>query len=276
MAGSLIPAQIVPAPQPARRRYGLFDAATGPLDLSPHGEGGGVRYVPDDCGEGIAYGVACYGTGDGQTEAPAKPGDPDNAEVDTGVFLALATLECSAVGYTAEEMRTKVRRRHETTEMGVVERALWTGRDFQGNPLGILNLEDAAEDISVTGDPGLITDVIGALERYAYTEQGYGYQAIIHAPVEVAAFAFEAGHILQDGPRKITALGSIWSFGAYPGGSIVITGQTTVWRAPEVQVYDAFDQSNNQRLLVAERAYAVAFDCFAGRAEFDPLEVTSP
>ena len=41
MAGSLIPAPIVPAPQPLRRRYGLFDAASGPLDLPAHGEGGG-------------------------------------------------------------------------------------------------------------------------------------------------------------------------------------------------------------------------------------------
>lgn len=269
---TMIPAPIVPAPQPLRTRYGLFTSASGPLDLPQHGEGGGVRYVPDDCGEGHAYGVACYDIG----EAPAKPEDPDNDEVNTGVFLALATLNCSAVGYTLDEQRTKVRRRLETTEQGTVERAFWTGLDFQGASLGILNLNAEAEDISVIGDPGLVTDVIGALERYAYTEQGYGYQAYIHAPVEVAAFGHEAGLVLKDGNRLVTPMGSVWSFGAYPGGSIIITGQTTVWRAPDVQVLDGFNQSTNERLLVAERAYAVSFDCFAGRAEFDPLEVTSP
>lgn len=273
MTAPLIPAPSVAAPVPARRRYGLFDAASGPLDLPAHGEGAGVRYVPADCGEGYAYGVQCYGA---DNPAPVKPIDVDNAEVATGVFAALTTLECSAVGYTLEEYRAKVRRRLEGAEQAVVEGALWSGLDFEGNSLGILNLDDEATDVPTNYDPGLITDVLGALERYAYTEQGYGFQATIHAPVEVAAFAAEAGLILPDGNRKVTPLGSVWAFGAYPAGSVIVTGQTTVWRSPSIQVYDAFENASNLRLLVAERAYAVSFDCFAGRAEFDPLEVTSP
>lgn len=273
MTAPLIPAPIVPAPEPLRARYGLFTAASGPLDLPAHGEGGGVRYVPQTCGTGYAYGVTCYG---GSNPAPAKPLDVDNAEVDTGVFVTLATLECSAVGYTLAEYRDKVRRRLETTEQGVVENAFWTGLDFEDADLGVLNLDGAATDIPTGYDPGLVTDVVGALERYAYTTQGYGYQAYIHAPVEVAAFGHEAGLVLRDGNRLVTPLGSVWSFGAYPGGSIIVTGQTTVWRAPEINIYDSFENATNLRLLVAERAYSVSFDCFAGRAEFDPLEVTSP
>ena len=276
MAGSLIPAPIVPAPQPLARRYGLFTAASGPLDLPDHGEGGGVRYTPEDCGEVAAYGVACYGSGVGQTEAPAKPLDTVADEVNTGVFVALATIECNAVGYTRDEQITRVRRRHEAGEQAAVERALWSGLDFEGNSLGIRTLDTEAVDIPAGYDPGLITDVIGALERYAYTVNGYGYQAYIHAPVEVASFAHESGQVLKDGPRLVTPMGSIWSFGAYPGGSIIVTGQTTVWRAPGVDVADAFNPTSNARLLVAERAYAVSFDCFAGRATFDPLELTSP
>ena len=38
-------------------------------------------------------------------------------------------------------------RRLEAAEQGVVENALWTGQDFEGNPLGILNLDAEAEDI---------------------------------------------------------------------------------------------------------------------------------
>ena len=276
MAGSLIPAPIVAAPQPLARRYGLFTAASGPLDLPDHGEGGGVRYTPEDCGEVVAYGVACYGSGVGQTEAPAKPLDTVADEVNTGVFATLATIACNAVGYTRAEQTTRLLRRHEGGEQAAVERALWSGLDFQGNSLGIRSLDAEAVEVSVGYDPGLITDVIGALERYAYTTQGYGYQAYIHAPVEVAAFAHESGQVLKDGPRLVTPMGSIWSFGAYPGGEIIITGQTTVWRAREVAVADAFNPTTNERLLVAERAYSVSFDCFAGRATFDPLEVTSP
>jgi len=270
---ALTPAPIVVAPEPLRRRYGLFDAAAGPLDLPPHGEGGGVRYVPVTCGDSIAYGVACYNA---ENPAPDKPLDTDNAEVSTGVFLAVSTLNCGAVGYTGPELDQKVRRRLETSEQATVEGAFWTGLDFEGNPLDILNLNAEAEDIPAGYDPGLVTDVIGALERYAYTTQGYGYQAYIHAPVEVAAFAFESGLVLQDGPRKVTPMGSIWAFGAYPAGSVIVTGQTTLWRAPAIEVYSSFETTTNEMLLVAERAYSVAFDCFAGRAEFDPLEVTSP
>jgi len=270
---ALVPAPIVPAPEPLRARYGLFTAASGPLDLPAHGEGGGVRYVPDTCGTAYAYGVACYNA---DNPAPEKPHDSDNAEVETGVFVVLSTLNCGAPGYTMDEYRAKVRRRLETAEQATVEGALWSGLDFEGNSLDILTLDTEAENVASGYDPGLVTDVIGALERYAYTEQGYGYQAYIHAPVEVAAFAHESGLVLKDGPRLVTPMGSIWSFGAYPAGSVIITGQTTVWRAPAIQVYDAFDKVTNEVLLVAERAYAVGFDCLAGRAEFDPLEVTSP
>lgn len=268
---AIAPAPLIEAPEPLKARYGLFTAASGPLALPDHGEAAGVRYVPLTCGGAHAYGIQCYASG----AAPDKPHDGDNAEVNTGVFGALATFECSAVGYSQAEMRTKVMRRLEAAEQSVVEGAFWTGEDFEGNPLGILNLADEAEAVPTGYNPDLITDVVGALERYAYTLNGYGYQAYIHAPVEVAAFAHESGQVLLDGNRKVTPMGSIWSFGAYPAGSIIITGQTTVWRGDVVQ-YDSFDPTTNQRFLIAERAYSVSYDCFAGRAEFDPLEVTSP
>lgn len=273
---ALIPGMIVPAPEQLRRRYGLFDAAAGPLDLAAHGEGGGVRFVPMTCGEAYAYGVACYGSGEGQTPPPDKPLDLGNDEVSTGVFITLATLNCGAGGYTDAENQTTVRRRLEGSEQAAVERALWSGLDFEGNALDILNLDAEAVAVASNYDPGLITDVVGALERYAYTDNGYGGVAYIHAPVEVAAFAAEAGLIVPEGPnRKVTPLGSVWAFGAYPAGEVIVTGQTAVWRTPEIQVYNAFDQATNEVVLVAERAYSVAFECFAGRAEFDPLEEVS-
>lgn len=268
---AMIPAPVVPAPEPIRGRYGLFTAASGPLDLPSHGEGGGVRFVPVQCGAAHAYGVTCY---QGEVAAPEKDMDSDNAEIETGVFLAFSTLKCGAPGYTTEEYRTKVRRRLEGAEQAAVERALWAGLDADGNALGILTLAAEAEPVDPGYDPGLITDVVGALERYAYTEQGYGGTAYIHAPVEVAAFAAEAGLVLPDGARKVTPLGSVWVFGAYPAGDVIVTGQTTVWRAPAIQVYDTFDQRTNEAVLVAERAYSVAFECFAGSAEFNPLEVS--
>lgn len=271
---AIIPGMVVPAPEQLRRRYGLFDAASGPLDLPTHGEGGGVRFVPLACGGARAYGVACYEPG----VAPEKPMDGDADEIVTGVFVALATLNCGAVGYTTAEYENKVRRRLEGAEQAAVEEAFWTGLDFQGNDLGTLSLDTEAVAIDPGYDPGLITDVVGALERYAYTEQQYGGVAYLHAPVEVAAFAAEAGLIVHEGTgptaRKLTPMGSVWSFGAYPSGEVIVTGQTTLWRAPEIQVYSSFENATNEVVLVAERAYSVAYECFAGRAEFNPLEVS--
>jgi hypothetical protein len=58
------------------------------------------------------------------------------------------------------------------------------------------------------------------------------------------------------------------------GAFLHITGQVQVWRSSSEFVYPAdqtMNRTTNQRLLIAEREYAIGFDCFNGRAEFDPL-----
>lgn len=284
---ALIPGLAVPAPEPLARRYGLFDAASGPLPLATHGEGGGVRYVPETCGEGYAYGVNCY---DGTVLAPDKPLDAVGEEVNTGVFLALASVNCNAVGYSEAEYQAMARRRLEAVEQGVAERVFWTGEDDAGNDIGVLDLEKTAEAIfPPTGGTEFMTTVLATLEDYAYRIQGYGYRAYIHAPARFAPYAAEAGLVIPESPtnpnsRKLTPNGSVWVFGGgYPGtgasggsgwpggGFLHITGQTTVWRASDIQVYSAFEVATNTRLQVAERAYAVAYDCFNARIEFNPL-----
>jgi hypothetical protein len=278
---AILPAgPIVPAPEPLRRRYGLLTAAAGPLDLPARGEGGGLRYVPLTCGTARGYGINCY---DGQVASPAKPLDTVPDTVEALPFLALATVACNAVGWTEEEYRQFARRRLASGEQGAVEQAFWNGLDFEDNPLEISTLSENAETITIHDDLDMI-HIVAALEDYAYREQGYGYAAYIHAPVIASAYAAEANLIVQDGPIQRTPYGSVWVFGGgYPGTGAAgaappaggtylhITGQTTVWRSPEESVYSAFDRETNQRMVVAERAYAVAYDCFNGRALFDPL-----
>jgi hypothetical protein len=287
---------LIPGPEPIQRRYGLFTAASGPVHFStPHGRGGGVRYAPVSCGEAHPYPIGCY-EGDVQREsgliqwrtgdAPTKPRDPDNGEVDTGVFAVVASIECGTVGYTAAEDAERVRRRLRNGEQGAVEYALWTGIDQSGNDLDILNLSETAEDIFIT-DPDTLVELVSALEDYAYRDQNYGHTAFIHAPVSVSAWAAEANLVLHDGKLQRTPYGSIWVFGGgYPGtgesasnapvgGAYVhITGQVQVWASPDEFIYpvdQTMDKAHNQRLLIAEREYSVGFECFNGRAEFDPL-----
>lgn len=283
---ALIPGRLVTAPEPLRRRYGLFTAASGPVDLpSPHGQGGGVRYVPVTCGQAHPYPINCY---DGLVEVPeeGKPRDPDNTLVEARPFMVVASIECGSVGYTSAEDEARVRRRLEAGEQGGAEFAFWTGLDRNGNDLDIVSLAGSAEDITVADELDII-EVVAALEDYAYRAQDYGYAAFLHAPVSVTAHAAESNLIVQDGPLMRTPYGSVWVFGGgYPGSGqgateppdggtfIHVTGQVTVWRAESEHVFpvdQTMDRSTNQRLLVAEREYAIGYDCLNGRAAYDPL-----
>jgi hypothetical protein len=277
---AITPKPLVAAPVPLRQRYGLLTAAAGPIDLPQRANGAGLQYVPLTCGTARPYGVNCYS---GEVAAPDKPLDGVPDPVEAGVFLALATVACNAVGWTEQEYLDMARRRLTGGEQGAVEEALWTGLDFEDNGLEITSLAEGAETVTIHDDLDMI-HIVAALEDFAYREHGYGYAAYIHAPVITAAYAAEANLIVEDGQIKRTPYGSIWVFGGgYPGTGAAgaappaggtylhITGQTTVWRSPEVSTYSAFEQATNQRMVVAEREYSVAFDCFNGRALFDPL-----
>lgn len=281
----LHPGELIAGPEPIRRRYGLFTAASGPIDLPlPHGRGGGVRFIPVTCGEAHPYPIGCYG---GLVEVPedGKPVDPSDMEFQTGVFSVVASEECGSLGYTAQEFEAKVRRRLDNGEQGAAELALWTGLDPEGNTLDIPHLDETTDTISV--DSLDIRSVVAGLEDWAYRAQGYGHVAYIHAPVAVAAWAADAGLVIQDGPLKITPYGSVWIFGGgYPGTgldgaappegglNLHVTGQVQVWRSPEPFVYpvnQTMNRTTNQRLLLAEREYSISFDCMNGRALFEPL-----
>lgn len=281
---ALVPGPLVPAPEPLRRRPGLFDAAAGPLDLPPHGQGGGVRYVPLTCGTAHSLRIGCY---DGVPEEieGGKPTDSAEGEVATGVFMVVSAMECGTVGYTSAEDADRIRRRLEAGEQGAVEAAFWSGLDFNGESLDILSLADDPDEITGADELDII-EIVAALEDYAYRAQGYGYTAFLHAPVAVAAHAGAANLVIPDrtGPLQRTPFGSVWVFGGgyagtgpdLPSGGafIHITGQVTTWRSPEVQTFpvdQVMDRATNQRLLLAEREWAVAYDCFNGRAAFDPL-----
>ena len=258
------PAPIIAAPEPVLARYGLFRVASGPLDMPAHGEGSGVRYTPPACGTAYAVGIDC--------PAPEELPEPDsdNDLTATGVFSVRSALECSAVGVTEAEYRTRLLRRLEATEQGTVEATFATGLDYDGATLGALSLDGAAEEVSGPYDPADIRSVIGAL--LAESVAAYGFRPMIHAPASAEAYATDAGLVVQDGTLLRTPSGALWSFGNYPEGELFISGQVTIWRAQEPQVYSTFDVTTNLRSLVAERAYALGIDCgWAARADFTPL-----
>lgn len=263
---AIVPAKVIPAPQPRGLRYGLLTAATGPLDLPvPNGLGGGVRYAPDSCGQARTYPVDCP-----PDVAPTqKVFDPIEDLIDADPFVVYSSLQCGSVGYTQAELEARVRRRFANGEQSAVETEMAVILAAAATPL-------------TSPDPNSIESVVGELQEWLYGVGGvaYGNVGYLHAPVRVQAYAAFAGLLLSDGPLWKTQMGTIWVFGGgYPDdGRVYISGQVTLWRAPDIfvpPVDQTFDRTHNQYKLVAEREYAGAFDCFAGSAEFTPAVVAS-
>ena len=132
-------------------------------------------------------------------------------------------------------------------------------------------------DREVTPQTGLLKSTLLQLDS-TFSERNYGASSFLDFVEKLA----QAGlvQMKHSGRSVMVELNEGFSGEGEPSvdaaGEMAVTGQVTVWRSPEIQVYDSFENETNERLLVAERAYSVAFECFAGTADINLLEVTSP
>jgi len=253
---ALVPADNVPAPQPRGLRYGLFTVANGPLPLPAHGAGGGVIYQPESCGHAHSYPVDCPD----ESPTPEKIFDSMPDPVTAEPFVVYGSLQCGSAGKTQAELEAAVRRNLASGEQAQAEAELAVILDAGAAGLG------AAVDI---------VDAVSRLEQWLYGIESadYGHIGYLHASPEVAAYAGEASLIVDQGAVKRTPYGTLWSIGGgYPEGTLYISGQVTVWRSSDVFVPEldqTLDRSTNQYYIVAEREYAVAYDCVANSITLD-------
>jgi len=259
----IAPPQVVPAPEPRGLRYGLLTAANGPLDLSVHGQAGGIVYEPVSCGFARSYATLCH------TDARIanKTFDPNETPITRESFVVYSSLACGSAGKTSTELEAKVRRRLANGEQSVVEAGMAT----------IL----AAGATPVIAPGTTLADVVGELEQWLYgtdatapADAQYGNVGYIHASPRIAAHAMNAALIVSDGSLLRTRMGTIWVFGGgYPDdGTIYISGNVTVWRAPEVFVsppQQILNKNTNQYHMIAEREYVVSYDCVAASATYN-------
>ena len=266
------PTEYIATPSPGRLRYGLFTASE-PMPLARRG--GGVAYDLDHCAAGALTVSQCV--------ASAAKTFEEGGQNEALPFAVYAGVVCGPVGYSFDEFAAKARAALDAAEQGAVELALWTGLDgVGGNALGIDGFNNSSPTVLNPDDEENIKSVISALENFAYLTSGYGYEAYIHAPVSVAAYA-GTDLIVPDGDLLRTPYGSVWVFGGgYPGtaagGSVpaggttlYVTGKTNVWRSDDVNIPDpaqTLDRETNQQYVLAEREYAASFDCLLGEAEF--------
>lgn len=257
------PAQPVPAPQARGARYGLFSVANGPIDLDQRAIGGGVTWQPDTCGTAHYWPTLCHEERSGYT---VKTFDEEPDIATAASFIAYGSATCGSVGTGVEGMAAKATRNLLSGEQTVAEEALAAALAAVATPV-------------VPADAADIVSVISELEQWLYgtATMAYGNAGYLHASPRIAAWADSQGLLIQDwipggGIRWRTRMGTFWSIGGgYPDdGAITITGQVTVWRSPDVvQTPAQLDRDTNQWYALAEREYAVGWDCHAGSADFD-------
>lgn len=254
----ITPPTIVEAPQPLGRRYGLFLAAVGPIPFPGDRVGGDITYEPVSCGQARALDMACVD----QEDPVEKEFDEGDDWVEATTFVTYSTWQCGSAG--AGDLDTKVRRRLTNGEQSAVEQHLST------------ILAANATTVAAPVDDSA-SSVIGALEQWMYGgsagEQGYGNVAYIHAPFRLASYLHKGTLLWTDSAGRIrTRLGSVVVFGDYPDdGRIFITGTVGLWRSDDVSVPPqaaVLNRANNNYYMLAEREWAVAYECAAGVAEY--------
>lgn len=259
----ITPPEVVPAPEPRGLRYGLFTAANGPLDLPSPAIAGGLIYEPVSCGFARQYETLCHT----DERLASKTFDEGDSPIQRDSFVVYATLSCGSVGNTDAMLEAKVKRRLANGEQSIAEAGLAT----------IL----ASGAIPLVAPGVTLADVVGELEQWLYgsdptipADAQYGNIGYLHAPPRIAAFAADADLVHRDGALLRTPMGSIWVFGAgYPDdGTIYVSGNVTVWRSPDVFVpppRQVLDKTTNHYQMIAEREYAVSYDCVAASAIFN-------
>lgn len=256
----------VPNPVPIVDRYGLFTTATGPLTLPTIGRGGGVQYETGTCELPNSLEVEC-----GPTTSKTLTTDYGVDTIVGTPFVVYSSLVCGLTGMTDQRMRTFLMERLKAGEQAVVENVF--SLQAVGQSPG---LSDNPNVVTVTATTDGVTQSVAELEEAFYSV--YGLTGTIHIPHLLAARLQQGGALRWDGRLWRTAAGSIVSFGNYAGNEpdgdppaaglswIYMTGQVTIWRTPDDDVFitpfeNSFSRTTNQLTAVAEREYVIAFDC---------------
>lgn len=259
---AIVPATTTNAPEPLGRRYGLLTAAAGPLDLlTPGGYGGGVTYDPVSCGGAHRLDSACLAPD--PEDRPVKDFDPADPWITAVPFVVYASLSCGSVGFPGDTAEAKVSRRLVNGEQSQVEQHL-----------GALLADDATAVASA--DPTSLASVFGALEQWLYGggagEQGYGNVGYLHLSLRYGSISDGIGLRRDEAGRYRTKLGTVVVFGDYPDdGQVFISGHVTTWRSVDVATSprnQVLNRTTNQLYMLAEREWAVAWDCTAGVATY--------
>jgi hypothetical protein len=258
--------------------YGLFKVVTamGTMNegspMPVHAGQGGLYYETHVCGLPYCFETNCIET------LGTKTIDDEFVIVNGDPFVIVTDLTCGLVGLTPERTTNFLREKALAGEQARVEQVFSVGAC--GAEPSLANSATPATALGASANP---VAAIAALEEALYST--YGLVGVIHAPYLAGAWLM-ANHLIEKDTAGIwrTAAGTAVSIGNYDGLSPVgaapaagatwlyITGQVSIWRTPESEVFyspfaASIDRSTNQWNGYREREYIVAYECGAFATE---------
>jgi hypothetical protein len=262
MAAIIANNQLIEAPPTSPLRYGIFAASQGPFNLDTRGIGSGISFLTDHCDGATLYDANC-------TTHPTKVFVEGSDLIQAEPFWVVADKHCGTVGRTPAEMEQAARTQLISGEQEQVELAVWNGGGVAASPALTL----AGATIVTPAAPGAGT-AIAALEQAAYDV--FGYNGVIHMNTAGYAALAYSQVLVRDGAQLKTPLGTVLSIGsgylttgpanvAAAAGFVwaFMTSTVSMWRSEIMvpSVTDTLDRTLNQYNAVAERVYAVTWDC---------------
>jgi hypothetical protein len=206
----------------------------------------------------------------------AKTLDQASAWVDGVRFGAYGGITCKAVAMDVEQAKQRVQQAFEAGESTAVEAGLMEYR-FVANDPETADLPGGwAAPTDITPAAGAVKAAAGVALLEGYASRNYAGAPTLHLPVSIASLLAGVDTAVMDGNILRTKLGSKIAAGAgydFPNTSpdgaeaavgekwLYATGEVVVGRS-ELQLREGFDQSTNDVVILAERGYVVAVDCF--------------
>lgn len=263
----------VPRPGPGTELlpYGLFTAATGPLDLPLKAIMGGLQWETPYCDLPSCYAISC----EPGSKAAALVDGWTNVNLDP--FTTLAGMECGFGNDSSSDARTRelVTQKLIAGEQRLVEMVFSRGLCGQAPGLSTSGATQLAASAHIMEAFALLEGAYGA---------AYGLPGIIHVPLVAMPAVFTHHLVYKEGKKWYTGSGNVVSFGNYAGYSaadaapaadhtnIYITGPVTLFRDPQITVApwaESVNKTTNQIHRFAERAWAVGYECIALATDVD-------
>lgn len=276
------PKQLVSPPTFVDRQYGLLSVVQTRYDEPDVHWRNGVIWQ-DLCQLAGSTWDPCAASG----QPPSKAANVFQSTFAARPFTVYGEVDCSPVGYSQQEQRSRGVDALTRAEGYQVERVFWTGtvngvaNEFAPHLAADTVVLDGSTptvtlQCAATSVTGVALDIVEGIGRL---EAAFGAcsneQAVLHVPQVLGPALFDHYLAKTDGAQIKTYTGNLVALGAgYPGTSpagvstagvawVYATGPVFAYRSsPETFTFtESFDKANNTLKTIAERTYVLGFSC---------------